>query len=414
MSRRVVVTGYGMVSPVGNTVAESWDAVINGRSGIGHVTNFDPVNHLVKIAAEVKNFEPLKFLSKKEVNRTDPYQQFIVAAAHEAMETSGLEITDENRHRTSVIIGSAVGGLVSFRREFEKIIVDREPRKVSPYSVPMYIANGGSDFVSIRYGACGPSSTLVSACSTGADCIGFAYDLIRAGRIDRAMAGAAEYPVVELGLACFDRIRAIARNDGNPEKAIRPFDLNRSGMVMGEGGAVVVLEEMESAKARGANIVGELVGYGSTADSYHITAPDPTGKGAKAALQMALDDNKTDPAEVDYVNAHGTGTKLNDVMETKALKAVLGESAYNTPVSSTKSMTGHAMGATGAMEAIFSLKAIQEGIIPPTINYETPDPECDLDYVPNVARESDVRTAMTNSFGFGGHNASLLFKQFVG
>jgi 3-oxoacyl-[acyl-carrier-protein] synthase II len=411
-ARRVVVTGMGVVSPLGHTTHDTWEAIKAGKSGIGQITRFDTTTSAVKIAAEVKDWDPSLYMLAKEARRRDRYQQYALAASQEAFKQSGMEITDENRHRTGVIVGSAVGGVESYYEQANLLFETKDPRRITPFGIPMLMVNGGSDLISIEIGATGPSNTLISACATGADCIGYAYDLIRIGKIDRALAGAGEAPIFPIGLAAFDRTGACSRMNDDPWGASRPFDKNRAGLVFSEGAGVLALEELETAKARGANILAELVGYGCTSDAFHITAPDPDGAGAVAVIRQALEDAHMNPDDIDYINAHGTATNLNDVMETKAAKQVFGEQAYNIPMSSTKSMTGHAMGATAAMEGVFCIRAIQEQIAPPTINLTEPDPECDLDYVPNVAREMKITAAMSNSFGFGGHNVSLIFKAY--
>ena len=410
MTRRVVVTGMGLLSPLGQSVAESWESILAGRSGIGPLTRFDATDFAVKIAAEVKDWDPSVYMLAKEARKRDRYQQFAVGAALQAFRDSGLELTDENRHRTGVIVGSAVGGIDSYYQEVKKLMDSGDPRRVTPFGIPMLMVNGGSDLITIEIGATGPSYTPTSACATGADCIGHAFDLIRMGRLDRALAGCGEAPIIPIGIAAFDRTGACSRENEHPALASRPFDRDRTGLVFAEGSGVIVLEELEAAKARGAQIYAEIVGYGSTSDAFHITAPEPEGKGAAATIRLALEDAKLTTADIDYINAHGTATMLNDIMETKAVKAVFGERAYKVPMSSTKSMTGHAMGATAAFEAIFSILAIRNNVAPPTINLHEPDPECDLDYVPNTPRELPIRHAMSNSFGFGGHNVSLIFK----
>ena len=410
MTRRVVVTGMGLLSPLGQSVAESWESILAGRSGIGPLTRFDATDFAVKIAAEVKDWDPSVYMLAKEARKRDRYQQFAVGAALQAFRDSGLELTDENRHRTGVIVGSAVGGIDSYYQEVKKLMDSGDPRRVTPFGIPMLMVNGGSDLITIEIGATGPSYTPTSACATGADCIGHAFDLIRMGRLDRALAGCGEAPIIPIGIAAFDRTGACSRENEHPALASRPFDRDRTGLVFAEGSGVIVLEELEAAKARGAQIYAEIVGYGSTSDAFHITAPEPEGKGAAATIRLALEDAKLTTADIDYINAHGTATMLNDIMETKAVKAVFGERAYKVPMSSTKSMTGHAMGATAAFEAIFSILAIRNNVAPPTINLHEPDPECDLDYVPNTPREMPIRHAMSNSFGFGGHNVSLIFK----
>ncbi len=414
MTRRVVVTGMGVISPLGHTVAETWDNIKKGTSGVGQLTRYDATNLAVKIAAEVKDWDPTKYMLAKEVRRRDVNEQFSVAAAQEAVASAGLEVTDENRWRTGVFVGSAVGGIGSYYDTAELVITTQDPRRISPFGIPMLLVNGGSDLITIDYGITGPSAPPISACATGADCIGHAFDMIRAGRIDRAIAGGAEAPIVMIGMAAFDRTGACSRLNDDPTHASRPFDKNRTGLVFGEGAGIMVLEELEFAKARGANILAELVGYGTTSDAFHITAPEPEGMGASTAITIALNDAKLTPQDIQYINAHGTGTSLNDTMETKAVKRVFGEHAYKVPMSSTKSMTGHGMGATAGIEACFSVLALRDQVAPPTMNLEEPDPECDLDYVPNVARELPLQHVMSNSFGFGGHNASLIFKTFAG
>jgi 3-oxoacyl-[acyl-carrier-protein] synthase II len=400
-----------MVTPVGHTVAESWAAIKAGQSGTARITRYDASNDPVQIAAEVKNWDPTQFLSAKEIRRRDRYQLYTHAAATMALAHSGLEVTDANRDRTSVIVGSSVGGIESFRDQVAMIEELKDLRRVTPFGIPMLIVNSGSSMVSIDIGATGPSYTPTSACATGADCIGHAFDLIRWGRIDQALAGCSDATIIPLGIAAFDRINATSRRNDSPETAMRPFSKDRDGLVFAEGAGVVVLEEYESAKKRGATIYAELAGYASTSDAFHITAPEPEGVGATKAITMAMEVAQVNADDIDYICAHGTATGLNDPMETKAVKRALGERAYSIPMSSTKSMTGHGMGMTAALEAIFSVMAIQDNVAPPTINYCEPDPECDLDYVPNEARDVRIDCAMSNSFGFGGHNASLIFKR---
>jgi beta-ketoacyl-acyl-carrier-protein synthase II len=413
MTRRVVVTGMGMISPLGHNVEDTWKHIIAGQSGIAPITRFDASDFSVRIAAEVKNWDPAKFVGAKEARRTDTYQQFISVAANEAIAASGITVDDTNRTRSGVIIGSAVGGVSSYYEQAMMIFETKDPRRISPFGIPMFMVNGGSDNVAIALGAQGPSYTPVSACATGADCIGVAFDLIRLGKMDQALAGAGEAPIFPIGIAAFDRTGACSRENDTPASAVRPFAKDRPGLVFSEGAGVVVLEELSHAKARGAVIHGEIVGYGTNSDAFHITAPHPDGLGAGNAIRMALDDARLAPTDIDYINAHGTGTGLNDGMETKAVKHVFAEHAYSVPMSSTKSMIGHAMGATAAMEAIFALLAIRDQVAPPTINLHEPDPECDLDYVPNTARLMKIDTVMSNSFGFGGHNVSLILRRFV-
>lgn len=413
MTRRVVVTGMGMVTPLGLNVEETWAGITAGKSGIGPITLFDTSDYLVKIAAEVKNFDPANYMPVKEVRRRDRYQHLVVAAGKQAVEHSGIQVNESNHHRIGTIIGSSVGGVGAYWEQAQVLIESGDPRRISPFGIPMLMVNGGSDLISIEYGTTGTSATPISACATGADCIGMAFDLIRAGRLDAAFAGCGDAPIIPIGIAAFDRVGACSRENDDPEHAIRPFDKTRPGLVFSEGACVLVLEEYEFAKARGANILAELVGYGSTSDAYHVTAPEPNGVGASLAIQQALSDANLKPTDIDYINAHGTGTSLNDLMETKAVKRVFGDHAYKVPMSSTKSMTGHGMGATAAIEAAFAVLAIRDDIAPPTINLNTPDPECDLDYVPNVARHMPISCVMSNSFGFGGHNVSLIFKAFA-
>jgi len=412
MARRVVVTGLGMMTPLGHNVEDSWAAIKAGKSGIGPITLFDTSKYLVKIAAEVKNFDATQYMPAKEVRRRDRYQHLVVAAAREAVMHSGIEVNDSNRQRIGTIIGSSVGGVGSYYAEANLLFETGDPRRITPFGIPMLMVNGGSDLVSIEYGTVGPSYTPISACATGADCIGHAFDLIRWGRLDAAFAGCGDAPIIPIGIAAFDRVGACSRLNDDPDHASRPFDKNRTGLVFSEGAGVVILEELELAKARGANILAEIVGYGATSDSYHVTAPDPDAKGASVAIQNALNDAQLNPTDIQYINAHGTATALNDVMETKAVKRIFGDHAYKVPMSSTKSMTGHGMGATAALEAVFSVLAMRDSVAPPTINLEEPDPECDLDYVPKEARSMPIKSVMSNSFGFGGHNVSLIFKAF--
>lgn len=414
MSRRVVITGMGIVSPLGQTVEETWTNILAGRSGIGPLQRFDTSNYAVKIAAEVKAWDPTTHIPAKEARRMDAYQQYALVAAGQALASSGMIIDDETCHRTGIIVGSSVGGVGSFDQQSHLLAHTGDPRKVTPFGIPMLMVNGASDLIAIQVGATGPTSVPISACATGGDCIGYAFDLIRMGRIDQALAGCGEAPITPTGLAAFDRTGACSRDNDRPEHASRPFAKDRAGLVFSEGAGVLALETLDRAQARGAHIYGELVGYGSTSDGYHITAPHPEGAGAVAAMRHALDDAGADVSDIDYINAHGTATHLNDLIETKAVKKLFGEHAYNIPMSSTKSMTGHAMGATAAFEAIFSLLALRDQVAPPTTNLTEPDPECDLDYVPHQPRELRIQRVMSNSFGFGGHNVSLVFQSYNG
>ena len=408
---RIVITGMGTVNPLGLTVAETWKNVTNGVSGVGPITLFDSSPLLVHIAAEVKGFDPANFMDAKEARRRDRFEQLTAAAAKEAIHSSGLEVTEVNAGRIGVIISSAIGGLTTLQ-EAVLIANGDNPRRVNPFTIPMLMSNGGAGLVAIDYGIKGPSFSVASACASGADGIGTAMMMMRAGMIDAAVAGATEATVTATGVAAFDRVGAMSRHNDDYSMTPQPFDKNRDGLVMGEGAAVLVIETESHAKSRGANILAELAGYGSTADAYHVTAPHEFGEGGAAAIRMALHSAQANADEVGYISAHGTGTQLNDQSETRAVKAAFGEQAYKTPISSTKSMTGHMMGATGALEAIFCVQAVREGLLPPTIHYETPDPECDLDYIPNKAREKKITLAISNAFGFGGHNAVLAVRKY--
>ncbi|MCL5611503.1 MAG: beta-ketoacyl-ACP synthase II [Chloroflexi bacterium] len=409
---RIVITGMGTVNPLGLNVAETWKNVTNGVSGVAPIAQFDASNLQVQIACELKGFEPDKFMDAKESRRRDRFEQMATAAANEALRNSGLEITDSNTARTGVIISSAIGGLKSFQ---DAVITDvtEGPRRVSPFLIPMLMSNGGAGIVAIDHGIKGPCFSVASACASGADGIGMAFMMLRAGMIDACLAGASESTVAHIGVAAFDRIGAMSRHNEDYSMTPQPFDRNRDGLVMGEGAAVLALESESHAKARGANILAELAGYGSTADAYHVTAPQEFGEGGAAAIRQALYSAQANADDVGYISAHGTGTQLNDQSETRAVKAAFGaDLAHKIPISSTKSMTGHMMGATGALEVIFCVQAVREGLLPPTIHYETPDPECDLDYIPNKAREKKVTMAISNAFGFGGHNAVLAVRKY--
>ncbi len=406
MTRRVVITGMGTVNPLGLDVEETWRNLVHGRSGVGPISLFDHSQLEVHIAAEVKGFEPTDYMDPKDARRTDRFQQLAFAAVREALRQSGMKITTANAGRVAIIVSSAVGGLGTII-EAADTLREQGPRRVSPFSIPMYMPNGASGRIGIELGIKGPSFSIASACASGGDSIGQAAMLIQTGVVDAALAGASEATVTELGLAVFDRMGALSRRDGAETPTPAPFDRDRDGLVMGEGAAVLALEALEIAQERDAEILAELVGYGSSADAHHITAPPEGGEGGAAAIRRALAAGSLRPQDVDYINAHGTGTVLNDAAETAAIKAVFGEDAYRVPVSSTKSMTGHLMGATGALEAIICVRAIRENLIPPTINLHNPDPVCDLDYVPNHARPTSVEVAVNNAFGFGGHNAVL-------
>jgi beta-ketoacyl-acyl-carrier-protein synthase II len=400
--RRVVITGLGAVSPVGLSAEESWQAVLAGKSGVAPLTLFDPSGLPVQIGAEVKGFDALQYLERKEARKMDRFTHFAIAAAQEAVEHAGLEATAENRNRIGVMIGSGIGGIETLEREI-KTGMEKGVDRISPFFIPMMICDMASGQVSIRFGFGGPNSCVVTACATGTNALGDA---------DVMVAGGAEAAITPMGVGGFAACRALSTTK-DPSIASRPFDAERNGFVIAEGGAVLILEELEFARARGARILGEIAGYGMSADAYHMTQPAPEGAGAVRAMQAALRDAEVRPEQVDYINAHGTSTIPNDKNETAAIKTVLGEHAFRTPVSSTKSMTGHMLGAAGAIEAMFCVQAIRDGVVPPTINYQHPDPECDLDYVPNERREHRVDVAVSNSFGFGGHNATLVIRRFA-
>jgi len=412
MQERVVITGMGTVNPLGVNVSESWKNITNGVSGVGPITLFDASGLQVQIACELKDFAPEQYMEAREARRRDRFEQMSTAAVKEALGDSGLEITVENATRIGVIISSAIGGLKSLQ---DAIITNytEGPRRVSPFLIPMLMANGAAGLAAIDHGIKGPCFSVASACASGADGIGMAWMMLRAGVLDACLAGASESTITSLGVAAFDRVGATSRRNDDYSMTPQPFDKNRDGLVMGEGAAVLVLETESHAKARGANILAELAGYGSTADAFHVTAPHEDGAGGAAAIRQALDTAGANPGDVGYISAHGTATELNDLSETKAVKAAFGNLAYEIPISSTKSMTGHMMGATGALEAVFCVRVVREGILPPTIHYETPDPACDLDYVPNQAREKKVDLAISNAFGFGGHNAVLAIRRYA-
>ncbi|RME07053.1 MAG: beta-ketoacyl-[acyl-carrier-protein] synthase II [Anaerolineae bacterium] len=411
MSEKIVITGFGALTPLGLSASETWENALNGVSGVGPITHFDASDYLVKFACEVKGFDPKEYMPAREARRRDRFEQLAVAAAKEAVEHAGLEIERLDPGRVAVLISSAVGGLQALQ-DAGFTLFQQGPRRVSPFAIPMLMANGAAGLVGIEYGFKGPAFSVASACASGADGIGVAWMMLRSGMADVALAGASEATITEVGVAAFDRLGAMARRE-QPEGMPQPFDKNRDGLVMGEGAAVLVLERESHARRRGAQIYAELAGYAATADAFHVTAPAENGEGGARAMRLALQSAGVNPEEVGYINAHGTATPLNDAAETRAIKAAFGDLAYNIPVSSTKSMTGHMMGATGAVEAIFCTLAVHQGRIPPTINYQTPDPECDLDYVPNQAREVPVEVAISNAFGFGGHNAVLVVRRYA-
>jgi 3-oxoacyl-[acyl-carrier-protein] synthase II len=409
--RRVVITGMGAVTPLGNDVATTWQNLVSGQSGAGKITQFDPSGYFAEFACELKDFDPTVWIDRKTSRRMDRFAQMVVAAARQAEADSGIDIAADSA-RIGAAVATGIGGLQSFQ-DCHTQLRERGPDRVNPFSIPAIIPNLGAGWVSIELGTRGPLSAQCTACAASNMAIGEGLDAIRLGRADVMLCGGTEAPVTEVGIAGFGAMRALSRRNDDPEHASRPFDLERDGFVMGEAGAVLVLEELERARSRGATIYAELAGYGVSSDAQHITEPDPTGLHPARAMQMALADAGIDPSEVDYVNAHGTSTPLGDASETRVLKRALGEeNARKTAVSSTKGATGHCLGAAGAVEAVFAVLAIKERVLPPTINYEYPDPECDLDYVPNEARPADVRVAMSNSFGFGGHNASIVLERY--
>lgn len=411
-NRRVVITGIGAVSPIGNDAHTMWENAIKGVSGIGIVSRVNPEDFPAKVAAEVKDLNMEQFLDRKEINRMDRFTQFGVAASKMAVKDAKLTITEENAPRIGVWVGSGIGGMETYEQQFRQFL-NRGYRRVSPFFVPMMIPDMAAGQISIAIGAKGPNSCTVTACATGTNSIGDAFEVVRRGDADIMIAGGTEAPITNMAFAGFSTAKALTFNE-DPTTASRPFDKNRDGFVMGEGAGIVVLETLESAKARGAHIYAEVIGYGSTGDAYHITAPAPDGEGASRAMKMAIDKAGIDPSEVDYINAHGTSTPYNDKFETQAIKTVFGDHAYKLAVSSTKSMTGHLLGAAGGVETIFSIKALEDGVVPPTINYQEKDEDCDLDYVPNEARQQEIQVAMSNSLGFGGHNATLLFRKYNG
>ncbi len=408
---RVVVTGLGAVTPLGNSVPEYWRAICEGRSGVGPITRFDAKRLDARIAAEVKGFDPLKVIEKKELKKLDLFIQYALAAGVEAVEDAKVDFSQVDPTRAGALVGSGIGGILSIL-EWHRVLLEKGPSRISPFFIPSLIVNMASGQLSIRYKLKGPNSSVVTACATGNHAIGDAFKIIQRGDADLMVAGGSEAIIDELPIGGFAQMKALSTRNDEPARASRPFDADRDGFVAGEGAGIVVLENAEHARRRGARIYAEIVGYGMTADAYHMTAPDPDGDGAVRAMTGALRDGGVRPEDVGYVNAHGTSTPYNDRTETLAIKQVFGDHARRLAVSSTKSMTGHLLGAAGGIEAIVTVLAIQHGILPPTINYETPDPECDLDYVPNVARKAEVETALSNGFGFGGTNATLAFRRW--
>jgi len=411
--RRVVVTGVGVVSPVGIGPREFWKSLCEGISGVGAITRFDASSYPVRIAAEVKGFDPLQYLEKKDLKKMDLFIQYGLAAGLMSAEDARLQVTPENSHRIGVLVGAGIGGLWAIEEQ-HKILMSRGPGRISPHFIPSLITNLAAGQISIRLGAKGPNSCVATACATGTHAIGDSFKIIQRGAADVMIAGGCESAITPLALAGFSAMRALSARNDDPPMASRPFDAQRDGFVMGEGAGILILEELNHALSRGVPIYAEVSGYGMSGDAYHITATPPGGEGAVRCMRSALEDAGVGPEEVDYINAHGTSTDYNDLAETQAIKAVFGDHAYRLPVSSIKSMIGHLLGAAGAVEAAATALTIKDGILPPTINYEFPDPGCDLDYVPNRARKVEVRYALSNSFGFGGTNASLILKRFEG
>ena len=412
MKHRAVITGMGVISPVGNHIDEFWNNLIEGKSGIGLLTRFDTSNLPTKVAAEVKNFEPTEWINKKESRHMDRFAQFAIAAAKMALQDSGLDLEKVDKERAGVVMGCGIGGVTTFEEQKE-VLMSKGSSRVTPFFVPMLISNMAAAHLSIEFGLQGSSLTIVTACASATNAIGEALRIIQHGEADVVFCGGTEAPITNLAFAGFCAAKTMSTEKENPEQACRPFDKRRSGFVMGEGAGVLVLESLEHAEARGAHIYAELAGYGSTSDAYHITTPAPGGAGAARAMRLALNDSGVSVEDVDYINAHGTSTGPNDTTETNAIKTVFGSNASKLAISSTKSMTGHLMGAAGAIEAVICALSINRGGIPPTTNYGEPDPDCDLDYVPNIARKQEVNVAMSNSLGFGGHNACIVLKKFA-
>ncbi len=411
--RRVVVTGMGLVSPVGIGIEENWSNLISGKSGIGPITRFDSSGFTTHIAGEVKNFHPEEFINKKELRKMDPFLQFALVAAHYAMEDAKLKIEPEVAPRVGVVMGCGLGGLLTIE-ESHKVILEAGPKKVSPFFIPMIISNMAPGLISIYHGAKGPNLSLQTACAAGTHAIGQAYHLIRDGSSDAMITGGVESTVTTLAVAGFNAMRALSTRNDDPEHASRPFDKQRDGFILSEGSGILILEDLDFARARGARIYAEIIGFGVSGDAYHMAAPAPDGEGAARCMQMALHDAGIKPWDVQYINAHGTSTDLNDKYETQAIKTVFGEHAYKMAISSTKSMTGHLLGAAGGVEAAYTTLTLYNQMMPPTMNYEFPDPDCDLDYVPNVARKAKIEVALSNSFGFGGTNGTLVFRRWTG
>ena len=411
MERRVVVTGLGLVTPLGNNVADTWSSLLKGESGADYIKKFDTEDFTVKFACEVKNFDEQDYIPKKEARRMGAFTHFAIAASDEAIKHSGLVIDDSNAEMVGTYISSGIGDFWAIEREHDKLLKSG-PGRVSPFFIVSAIVNLASGNVSIRHGAKGPNSATATACSAGSHAIGDSFKIIQRGDADAMICGGAESAITPMSVAGFTSMRALSTKNDEPKKASRPFDAERDGFVIGEGAGILILEELEFAKKRGANILAEIVGYGMTSDAYHVTAPDETGSGPKRVMEKAIKDAGINPEDIGYINAHGTSTPYNDKFETLAIKKCFGDHAYKVAVSSTKSMTGHALGAAGGIEAVFGIKSLTENVLPPTINYENPDPDCDLDYIPNEARKAEVDYVLSNSFGFGGTNACLIFKRF--
>ena len=411
MRKRVVVTGVGCISPLGLNVDETWSALLAGKSGAAPITHFDASQHKTRFAAEVRGFDPIALFGTREARKMDRFSQFAIAAANEAMQSAGLSIDESNRDRVGVIIGTGIGGISTMLDNYE-VLKDRGPERVSPFLIPMMISDSAAGVLAIRTGARGPNMSLATACATGTNALGEAAAMIRRAAADIMLVGSSEAAIVSLAMAGMNVMTALSTRNDDPERASRPFDKNRDGFLMGEGAGMLVLESLESAQQRGAKILCEFLGYGASDDAYHISAPAENGAGAAISMQLALDDANLKAEDIGYINAHGTSTQLNDKSETAAIKKVFGQQAYRVPISSTKSMTGHLLGASGSLEAVICARVLNDGILPATINYETPDPECDLDYVPNTPRAVRPQHVMSNSFGFGGHNATLIMSRF--
>lgn len=411
MRRRVVVTGLGCVSPVGNNVKDTWRALLAGRSGAAPITTFDASAHKTKFAAEVKGFDAASLFGARDARKMDRFAQFATASAMEALGQSGLSVNESNRDRVGILIGTGIGGIITLLEQYD-VLKERGPDRVSPFLIPMMIADSAAGNLAIRVGARGPNMSLATACASGTNTLGEAAEMIRRGSADAMIAGAAEAAITAVSMAGMNVMTALSTRNAEPQRASRPFDKDRDGFLMGEGAGVMILESLENARARGAKILCEFTGYGTTDDAHHISAPAENGAGAAISMQLAIENAELTEADISYINAHGTSTPLNDKSETAAIKTVFGERAYHIPVSSTKSMTGHLLGASGALEGVICAMALADNILPPTINYETPDPVCDLDYVPNEARKANLQHMMSNSFGFGGHNATLIVSRW--